>query len=64
MSGHKILIELEPEVEQRLREIAAINRESISAVASGALNALIWEWIIRERRAGKGPDQEGKELRE
>ena len=63
MSGHRILVELEPETEQKLREVAAINSDSICAVASGVLNAQIWEWIIRDRRAGKGPDQEGKALK-
>ena len=38
MSGHKILIELEPEVEQRLREIAARNGASISTTASRIVN--------------------------
>ena len=63
MSGHKILIELEPEVEQRLRE--ACGKEwSLSAVASEILNAEVRDWIIRDRRRGQGADQEGKALEE
>ena len=49
MSGHKILIELKPEVEQRLREIADHYRESISTTASRILNGYIE--LIRAREA-------------
>lgn len=39
MSGHKIIVELEPENEKDLREIADHYHESLSTVASRILNS-------------------------
>ena len=48
MSGHKIMIELEPENEKDLREIADHYHESVSAVASRILNSHFEQIRARE----------------
>ena len=48
MSGHKILVELEPENEKDLREIAEHFNESVSAVASRILNSHFEQIRARE----------------
>lgn len=48
MSAHKILVELEPENEKDLREIAEHFNESVSAVASRILNSHFEQIRARE----------------
>ena len=48
MSGHKIIVELEPENEKDLREIAEHFNESVSAVASRILNSHFEQIRARE----------------
>lgn len=48
MSGHKIIVELEPENEKDLREIADHYHESISVTASRILNSHFEQVRARE----------------
>ena len=48
MSGHKILVELKPENEKDLREIADHYHESLSTVASRILDSHFEQFRARE----------------
>ena len=57
MSGHKIIVELEPENEKDLREIADHYHESVSAVASRILNGHFEQFRARQAFFGIGRPQ-------
>lgn len=48
--SHKILIELEPEVEAYLRKVAEEEHTSMSEIAGGAVNRMIKELLFYRSR--------------